>query len=213
MNSLVSILGSCHIGATVGTMSSADQGPEQARPRSPSGSSATSFRPADPAVSPDGSTVAFVVSRVDMDKNKTFSQVWLAAADGSTPPRAVTGGDHDSGPAWSPDGRSLAFASKRGAKKGESTLHVLPIATPGETRTIATMKDGVAETSLEPGRAVDRVHQPHPRRALRRRGRELAGAAQDRAVLQQARQRGLDRRSTAATCTSSLPTAPARRAT
>ena len=103
-----------------------------------------------PAVSPDGSTVAFVVSRVDMVKNKNFSQVWLAAADGSTAPRAVTGGDHDSSPAWSPDGRSLAFASKRSPKKGESTLHVLPVATPGETRTIATMKDGVAEVCWSP---------------------------------------------------------------
>jgi dipeptidyl aminopeptidase/acylaminoacyl peptidase len=103
-----------------------------------------------PVVSPDGSTVAFVVSRIDMTKNKTFSQVWLAAADGSTPPRAATGGEHDSGPAWSADGRALAFASARSAKKGEGTLHVLPIASPGETRTIATMKDGVAEISWSP---------------------------------------------------------------
>jgi Tol biopolymer transport system component len=51
-----------------------------------------------PAVSPDGSTIAFVVGRVDMGKNKNFSQVWLAAADGSTAPRAVTGGDFDSNP-------------------------------------------------------------------------------------------------------------------
>jgi len=103
-----------------------------------------------PVVSPDGSTVAFVVSRVDMNKNKNFSQVWLAAADGSTAPRAVTGGDFDGQPAWSPDGRSLAFASRRSAKKGESTLHVLPVATPGETRTIATLKDGVSEISWSP---------------------------------------------------------------
>lgn len=103
-----------------------------------------------PAVSPDGSTVAFVVSRVDMTKNKSLSQVWLAAADGSTAPRAVTGGEYDSGPAWSPDGRSLAFTSKRGAKTSESTLHVLPIASPGETRTIATMKDGVGDVSWSP---------------------------------------------------------------
>ncbi len=118
-----------------------------------------------PAVSPDGSTVAFVVSRIDMAKNKSFSQVWLAAADGSTPPRAVTGGDHDSGPAWSPDGRSLAFVSKRGPKGGEGTLHVLPIASPGETRTIATMKEGMDEVCWSPdGRWVAFTSRtPHER--------------------------------------------------
>jgi dipeptidyl aminopeptidase/acylaminoacyl peptidase len=103
-----------------------------------------------PAVSPDGSTIAFVVSRVDMGKNKNFSQVWLAAADGSTAPRAVTGGDFDGNPTWSPDGRSLAFTSKRSQKKGEATLHVLPVDSPGETRTIATMNDGVGEVSWSP---------------------------------------------------------------
>jgi dipeptidyl aminopeptidase/acylaminoacyl peptidase len=38
-----------------------------------------------PAVSPDGSQVAFVVTRVDAAKNKYFSQVWLATTDGTTP--------------------------------------------------------------------------------------------------------------------------------
>jgi dipeptidyl aminopeptidase/acylaminoacyl peptidase len=118
-----------------------------------------------PVVSPDGSTVAFVVGRVDMTKNKTFSQVWLAAADGSSAPRAVTGGDFDSGPEWSPDGRSLAFTSKRGEKKGESTLHVLPIASPGETRTITKMKEAIGEVSWSPdGRWIAFVSRtPHER--------------------------------------------------
>jgi dipeptidyl aminopeptidase/acylaminoacyl peptidase len=100
-----------------------------------------------PAVSPDGSMVAFVVGRVDMKKNKNLSQIWLAATDGSSTPRAVTGGEQDSAPAWSPDGRSLAFASKRGEKKNEATLHVLPVDTAGETRTIATMPDGIDEVT------------------------------------------------------------------
>jgi dipeptidyl aminopeptidase/acylaminoacyl peptidase len=103
-----------------------------------------------PAVSPDGTIVAFVVSRVDMAKNKYFSQIWLAAAGGSTAPRSVTNGDNDGQPAWSPDGRALAFVSRRSAKKGESTLHLLPVAAPGETQLIATMKDGIDAVEFSP---------------------------------------------------------------
>ncbi|MGZ6962489.1 MAG: TolB family protein, partial [Ilumatobacteraceae bacterium] len=103
-----------------------------------------------PAVSPDGSMVAFVVGRVDIAKNKTYSQVWLAATDGSTPPRAITAGEFDGDPAWSPDGRALAFASRRSAKSDESTLHVMPVAEPGETRTLATMKGGVEGITWSP---------------------------------------------------------------
>lgn len=103
-----------------------------------------------PRVSPDGRHVAFVVARVDMEKNKYFTQVWVAAADGSTPPRPLTGGDNDGNPAWSPDGASIAFTSRRSANKGEATLHVLPFGTAGETRTVASMKDGVGDVEFSP---------------------------------------------------------------
>ena len=108
-----------------------------------------------PALSPDGKAVAFIVTRVDMTKNKYFSQVWLAATDGSDPPRPITGGENDANPTWSPDGRQLAFTSRRSPTKGETTLHVLPIAAPGETRTVATMKDGLGELTFSPdGRRI-----------------------------------------------------------
>ena len=103
-----------------------------------------------PALSPDGRTVAFVVTRVDLQANTYRSQVWLAATDGSSAPRPVTSGDNDANPAWSPDGRHLAFTSKRSAKKGHTTLHVMPVQSPGETRTVATMPDGVADVSFSP---------------------------------------------------------------
>ena len=65
---------------------------------------------ADPRLSPDGTTVAYVVGRVDKDANEYRSAIWVAAADGSEPPRRFTSGDKsDADPRWSPDGTQLAF--------------------------------------------------------------------------------------------------------
>ena len=92
-----------------------------------------------PAVSPDGRHIAFTVSRADTDANKGRSQLWVAPADGSEPPRPLTEGvKGDAEPAWSPDGRLLAFTSHRGEKESHTTIHLLPFAVPGETVTIVT---------------------------------------------------------------------------
>ena len=104
-----------------------------------------------PEVSPDGTQIAFVVSRVDMKKNKNLSQLWVAVADGSSPPRPLTNGEKvDTEPSWSPDGHSLAFVSRRGENKGEATLHVLPMDGPGELRTVATMQEGITSVKWSP---------------------------------------------------------------
>jgi len=58
-----------------------------------------------PAISPDGTRVAFTA----------LGDLWLMSVDGSAAPRRLTNDAAvDTDAAWSPDGRSIAFASDRG---------------------------------------------------------------------------------------------------
>jgi dipeptidyl aminopeptidase/acylaminoacyl peptidase len=102
------------------------------------------------AVSPDGNRVAYVVGAIDMPANRYRSSLWLAPADGSSPPRQLTAGDSDQSPAWSPDGRFLAFASERGATDTKHSLHVLPVDGPGEIITIGTSSEEFTSLSWAP---------------------------------------------------------------
>ena len=100
-----------------------------------------------PKISPDGSRVAFVVGTASLEKNSGTSRIWIDDAP-------VSSGDHDGNPTWSPDGRFLAFTSRRndqnGPKKGESTLHIMPITQPGETRQLCSMPDGLGDLAWSP---------------------------------------------------------------
>lgn len=79
-----------------------------------------------PVVSPDGSVAAFPVTTYSGDDFKANSDLWLVATDGSEAPRQLTfQAGSDGAPAFSPDGRSLLFLSKRG--DGPAQLHLLPL--------------------------------------------------------------------------------------
>ena len=83
-------------------------------------------RVADPQISPDGKFVAYQVGTVDMAENKVVTSIWVAAADGKSPPRQLTNsGKRDAHPRWSPDGSRILFESNR---SGSSQLWVLDMA-------------------------------------------------------------------------------------
>lgn len=67
----------------------------------------------DVAVSPCGKMIAFEVSSVDWDNNTFTRDLWLAYADGSRCFPVTHGKDMNMSPAWSPDGKSIAFISTR----------------------------------------------------------------------------------------------------
>jgi dipeptidyl aminopeptidase/acylaminoacyl peptidase len=91
--------------------------------------------PGAPALSPDGTRAVVAVTRPDLDEDAYRSRLWLVDPTGATPPRPLTDGPRDNAPAWSPDGRWIAFL--RAPAEGKPQLHLLP-ADLGDARAVTT---------------------------------------------------------------------------
>jgi dipeptidyl aminopeptidase/acylaminoacyl peptidase len=95
-----------------------------------------------PTISPDGKSIVAPVTRYDLKESKGRTTLWLFPKDGGEA-RALTSESADaSAPAYSPDGRWLAFTSKREGDE-VAQLYVLPIGSPGEARRVTEVPTGV----------------------------------------------------------------------
>ena len=70
--------------------------------------------PSQPVISPDGCWVTYAVAPVGRGEESWRCALWVAAADGSSPPRQLTAGlAADSDPRWAPDSASVFYLSDR----------------------------------------------------------------------------------------------------
>lgn len=78
------------------------------------------------APSPDGRQVAFTVREplLTDEKSEFLTHLFRSASEGGEPLQLTYGDSSDSNPAWSPDGRYLAFLSKRSGKRNIWVLRV-----------------------------------------------------------------------------------------
>ena len=124
--------------------------------------------PVDLELSPDGRFVASSVKAVAPGKDGYRTSLWLAPADGSAPARQLTvGSKTDGSPRWSPDGRTIAFLSDRGAvlqaggggakagkaeapKEGGTQVWLLPFADGGEARQLTDLPKDVESLEWSP---------------------------------------------------------------
>ena len=103
-------------------------------------------RVTDPQVSPDGKTVAFVVTVHNKVENKTNSNIYLVAADGGpTWPLTAAKGANNT-PRWMPDGKSLAFISTR---DGEAQIWTVPVIG-GDAHKVSSISTGVSDLQVSP---------------------------------------------------------------
>jgi dipeptidyl aminopeptidase/acylaminoacyl peptidase len=106
-------------------------------------------RVADPQVSPDGRDVLYTRADADWKVGRRISHLWRARVGGGGDAVQLTSGaDGETDPRWAPDGKTIAFAAKRGDNDA-AQIYLLP-ADGGEARQVTSHATAVSELAWTP---------------------------------------------------------------
>jgi hypothetical protein len=99
-----------------------------------------------PVVSPNGRYAIVDVTEPSYEKDAAVSDLWLIDIDGRQQPRRLTATtEGESAVDWSPDGRRIAFSTKRGDDEVDQ-IYVLNMDGPGEAVRLTSVSTGAELT-------------------------------------------------------------------
>ncbi|MCL6515683.1 MAG: S9 family peptidase [Alicyclobacillus sp.] len=106
----------------------------------------------DVAMHPGGGQVAVTLTRLNPEDNEYHTHIWMVATTSGEAVPFTAGPGSQTKPAWSPDGRHLAFLAKRGSDAAQ--VHVMP-AGGGEGVAVTHQAEGVEAFRWSPdGRRI-----------------------------------------------------------
>ena len=167
---------------------------------------------ASPAISPDGSRVAYASARIDRETMESESHIAVVPFGGG-PARRLTAGPRDRRPHWSPDGASIAFLRSASGEDGTAPppqSWLLPL-DGGEARQLNDSPGGRLLDDLDARRRrADLCGRGGPGRARRGRRPERAASQAREPHLLPRRRAGMAWRHATASSSASTPRAARR---
>jgi dipeptidyl aminopeptidase/acylaminoacyl peptidase len=104
----------------------------------------------EPAFAPDGKSIVYTVTVTNATEDQQQSDLWRVGYDGQDRTQVTSTPKHDEwAPAWSPDGRWLAFLSDRGDEDAPTQVWAMPVGG-GEARVLTNLPGGVSTFQWSP---------------------------------------------------------------